>query len=268
MTSLAGQLVRASHPEPVVAVTGLAGLLAVSAGHRGWSLWLLLLAVGTGQLSIGWCNDLLDADRDQQVRRLDKPLATGTLSQAAVRTALALAVAACVPLSLLCGTAAGLTHLGLVVGSGWAYNLGLKATAWSWLPYAVAFGALPAVVMLAGDPPEPAPAWMILAGALLGVGAHLVNVLPDLDDDARTGIRGLPHRLDRRRAQFAAGVVLVAASVAAVVGPATAAPWWAWAALGAAVALAVVGTRGAGRTPLRAAIGIAAIDVAMLVLRG
>jgi 4-hydroxybenzoate polyprenyltransferase len=267
VTSLSGQLVRASHPGPVLAVTGLAGLLALSVGHRGSSLCLLVLAVGTGQLSIGWCNDLLDADRDRQVHRSDKPLATGTLSESAVRTALGSALAACVPLSLLCGAAAGLTHLVLVVGAAWAYNLGLKATAWSWLPYAVAFGALPAVVTLAGQPAEPAPGWMILAGALLGVGAHFVNVLPDLDDDARTGVRGLPHRIGRRRAEIAASVILALASVVAVVGPATPAPWWAWAALGAALALAAVGTRGGGRTPFHAAIGIAAINVAMLVLR-
>src|SRR3712207_7375206 len=33
----------------------------------------------------------------------------------------------------------------------------------------------------------------------LGVGAHLLNVLPDLEDDAATGVRGLPHVLGPRR---------------------------------------------------------------------
>ena len=33
------------------------------------------------------------------------------------------------------------------------------------------------------------------AAAALGSAAHFVNVLPDLADDAATGVHGLPHRL-------------------------------------------------------------------------
>ena len=81
------------------------------------------------------------------------------------------------------------------MGSGWAYNLYFKRTLWSALPYAVAFGTLPAVVTLAlPDPEWPAP-WTFLAGALLSIGAHLLNALPDLADDASTGVHALPHQL-------------------------------------------------------------------------
>ena len=59
---------------------------------------------------------------------------------------------------------------------------------------------------------------MAAAGALLGVGAHLVNVLPDLADDAATGVRGLPHRLGARRSSVLAAAVLVGATVVIVVG--------------------------------------------------
>ena len=44
-------------------------------------------AVLAGQLTIGWGNDLVDAERDRQVGRADKPLAHGELSTAAVRLA-------------------------------------------------------------------------------------------------------------------------------------------------------------------------------------
>ncbi len=44
-----------------------------------------------------------------------------------------LAAAACVPLSLASGWRAGVAHLVAVAG-GWAYDLGLKRTVWSWLP--------------------------------------------------------------------------------------------------------------------------------------
>ena len=49
------------------------------------------------------------------------------------------------------------------------YNLGLKNTAGSWLPYAVAFGALPSVVSLAGPQPAPSPARVTAPAAALGV---------------------------------------------------------------------------------------------------
>ncbi len=165
---------------------------------------LVVLAVLTGQLSIGWSNDLIDLPRDRAVGRTDKPLVDGSVSERSARLACGLALVATVPLSLANGWLAGVVHL-VVVAAGWAYNLGAKATAWSWLPYAVAFGALPAFVSLAAEPDAVPPLWLPLAGALLGVGAHVVNVLPDLADDAATGVRGLPHRIGPRWSPVAGG---------------------------------------------------------------
>ena len=192
-------LLRASHPGPTAAVTALTGLLAVAAGHSLGTGAVVTAAVATGQLTIGWSNDLIDAARDRQVGRADKPVARGEVSEVGVRVALVVAAVLCVALSLACGPASAAVHLVLGVGSGWAYNLGLKRTAWSAAPYAVAFGALPAVVTLALPEPQLPPVWMVVAGALLGVGAHLLNALPDLADDAATGVHGLPHRLGPQR---------------------------------------------------------------------
>jgi len=102
-----------------------------------------------------------------------------------------------VPLSLLSGWRAAVVHL-VAIGSAWAYNLWLKATVVSPLPYAVSFGLLPAFVTL-GLPghPWPRPAVMVATG-LLGVGAHFVNTLADREDDARSGIVGLPQRMSAR----------------------------------------------------------------------
>ncbi len=263
-----GPLVRACHPEPTVAVTALAALLAIADGAGVAELTLLVLAVLSGQLVIGWSNDLLDANRDRQAGRTDKPLATGGLGARTVTSALAASAVSCVALSLLLGWAAGAVHIMLVVGSGLAYNAGLKGTLWSWLPYAVAFGSLPTVVTLATVPAEVAPTWMMVVGALLGVGAHLVNALPDLDDDEQTGIRGLPHRLGALASQRAAMAVLVAASVVAHVAPAGPRPWWSWGGLALVLVLAVIGLTGRGKTPFRAAVLIALVDVGTLVLRG
>jgi 4-hydroxybenzoate polyprenyltransferase len=159
-------------------------------------------------------------------------------------------------------------HLLLVVGSGWAYNLGLKRVVWSGLPYAIAFGALPAVITLALPDPQWPPAWMMAAGALLGVGAHLLNALPDLADDAQTGVHGLPHRLGSRRLRWLAPVVLTVASAVAAFRPVTGTAAWAWAAFGLCVVLAVVAVCGRGRVPFAAAVSIAAVDVLSLVVHG
>ncbi|MDX6296275.1 MAG: hypothetical protein QOI51_132 [Nocardioidaceae bacterium] len=245
----------------------MTALLAVDAGHPFGTGVLVTSAVFTGQLSIGWSNDLIDVGRDRMVHRADKPLATGALQQSTLRVALSAAVVACVVLSLLCGLSSGLTHLVLGVGSGWAYNLGLKRTLMSWLPYAVAFGTLPAVVWLALDPPVLPPAWLMAGGALLGVGAHLVNVLPDLSDDAATGVRGLPHWLGRSRAQALASVVLVAASSVVVFGPGSAPPVWTLVALAVTIGLACVGLRWSGGAAFRATIAIAAVDVLLMIAR-
>jgi 4-hydroxybenzoate polyprenyltransferase len=257
-------LVRAAHPGPAFAVTLLSGLLAWAAGLDAGRAALVVAAVLAGQLSIGWSNDLVDARRDRAVGRTDKPLAIGHLAERAVRAACAVAVVACVPLSLLCGWLAGLVHLACVA-MGWAYNLGVKSTVLSWLPYAVAFGGLPVFVSLAGAPHDAPPWWLPLAGALLGVGAHLVNVLPDLADDEATGVRGLPHRLGARGASTLAAVVLVGATVVLVVGAPLGSTAVAAAALVAVVVLALLALVARGRTPFRAAIAMALVDVAMLV---
>ncbi|MFH5821541.1 UbiA family prenyltransferase [Georgenia sp. AZ-5] len=259
-------LLRASHFAPTVAVTAVVVVLTVIARLEPGTAAVLACAVLAGQLSIGWSNDLLDADRDARVGRRDKPIAAGQLPRALVRRALVVVVAACTVASLAVGVLSGLVHLLLGVGSGWAYNLGVKRTVWSWLPYAVAFGSLPVLVWLADD--RLPPGWIVAAGSLLGLGAHLLNALPDLADDAATGVRGLPHRIGARASVLLALSCLTAASAVTVLGPAGAAPGWAWGVLGAVVALAVAAARAGGRAPFRAAMVIALVDVVMLAARG
>ncbi len=253
-------LLRAAHAGPALAVVVLALLLGVAADLPPGRLALVGLAVLAGQLSVGWSNDLVDLPRDRAVGRRDKPIPAGQVGERTVRVACASAVVAVVPLSLACGLVAGAVHLACVA-SAWAYNLGLKSTVWSWLPYAFSFGALTVFVSLAGG--DAPPWWWPTAGALLGVGAHLVNVLPDLADDAATGVRGLPHRLGARLLPSAATAVLASGSLVVVLGagltPASAG------ALVLVAGLAVVALTGRGRAPFLAAVGIALVDVGLLV---
>ncbi len=257
-------LLRAAHGGPTVAVTTLVAVLAAGRGV-GWGTALLLAgAVLAGQLTIGWVNDLVDLRRDREVGRTDKPLATGELPVGVVHTALALAAVAAVGLSLALGWRSALVHLVLVVGSGQAYNLGLKATAWSWLPYAVAFGTLPAVVTLAGAAPTWPELWLMVAAGTLGVAAHFLNVVPDLADDAATGVRGLPHRIGETGSRVAATTLLVTASVAALLGRDGSPEPWGWVLLVLVLGLAAVSLRGRGRSPFRAAVAIALVDVVLV----
>lgn len=256
-------LVRACHPGPTVAVTGIATALAQAAGARtGW----VAAAFLSGQLTTGWTNDWRDRDRDRVRGRTDKPLVQGALTARALGGAALVAAVACVPLSLLMGVGAGLVHL-VAVASAASYNLRLKATALSFLPYAVSFGLVPSVVTLSADGTW-APWWGTSAGALLGVGAHVANALPDLADDLATGVRGMPQRLGPRRGAVVMAAVLLAATALLVLGPGRpGAPVLA----GAVVALvltAVAVLRAGARTGFLAAVGVAVVGVALLVARG
>jgi 4-hydroxybenzoate polyprenyltransferase len=268
----AAALARASHLAPTLAVTAFAGAYAWGAGADAALATGVVLAVLTGQLSVGWSNDWIDAARDRAVGRTDKPVATGGLAVSTVRAAAITAAALCVVLSFLLGTAAGAVHV-VAVASAWSYNLRLKSTVWSWVPYALSFGLLPSVVTLALEPAAFAPVTTTLAAALLGVGAHLANVLPDLEDDAATGVRGLPHRLGRRRTTLAAVALLLGATALVVLGAPGAPSPGGLVALGVATALAasaawVAARRPTRRYPFLAAIGVAAVTVSVLVATG
>jgi 4-hydroxybenzoate polyprenyltransferase len=263
-------LLRAAHAPPTVAVTALATAIAATSGRDVRGTVLVAAAVLTGQLSIGWCNDFVDRDRDRAAGRSDKPIASGAVTARAVALACAIAVVVCVPLSLASGWRAGLCHLAAVAG-GWAYDLGLKPTLLSWLPYATTFALIAAFLAL-GLPGHPAPhLWLLAAGALLGVGAHFLNVIPDLDDDLQAGVLGLPQRLGAARSRAAGAVLLAAAAAAVTFGPGDPAPWTV-AGLGAAVVLAVTasvtGQRPGSRLPFLLALATAAVTVALLIARG
>lgn len=242
----------------------LAALLGVADGLGAGRVALVAVAVLAGQLSVGWSNDAIDAGRDRTAGRLDKPVARGDLTECTVWTAALVAGAVCVPLSLACGWWAGVVHLGCVA-SAWVYNGVLKSTAWSFAPYAVSFGGLVVFVSLADRPSALPQWWLPVAAALLGVGAHLLNVLPDLEDDARTGIHGLPHRIGAHRLPAVATGVLGLGTLVVALGAGLDRPL-VLGGLAVAAGLGVLAVRGRGRAPFLAAIAIALVDVLLLLL--
>ena len=256
------------HPVPSIAVSVLAFLMGAGVGLRPATLVTLTAAVFTGQLSIGWSNDRLDAVRDAVVGRTDKPAATGGLSPGLLSLAAGLSLAATAALSALLGVPAAAAALTLVA-AGWAYNLGLKSTPFSGAAYLVGFAALGAVPYLA-RPAHPWPPWWApVVGALLGLGAHFANVLPDLRADAATGVRGLPHRLGQRDGVLVMAGSLATAAIVLGVGAGRASAL-AWSAAGVGLAGAAVVAVVATRSPhsphaFRITIVMAALDVALLV---
>jgi 4-hydroxybenzoate polyprenyltransferase len=246
-------------------------LLAAQAAPHGTGPVLVAPAVLAGQLSIGWSNDGFDARRDAASGRTDKPVPAGAVGLRAVAVAAAAALAVSVTLSFALGAAAGLINL-VMMAAGWAYNAGLKSTLASGLTYVVGFGLIPAFAA-STLPGHPAPrAAVTAAAALLGLGAHFANVLPDLAGDEATGVRGLPQRLASgagpAAVRLAALVLLLLASVLLVLTSSAGHRDIALGALAAAALLATVGAFGSGRLPFVAAIGIAAIDVALFVIGG
>lgn len=257
-------LVTASHPGPSLAITALASLLAAQAAPHGTGPVLTAPAMLAGQLSVGWSNDAFDAERDAAAERADKPLATGQVSKRAVWIAAVAALAAALAMSLAISPATMAANA-IFIGAAWAYNAGLKSTLASGLMYLVGFGSIPAYAT-STLPGHPLPHWWVtVAAALVGLGGHFANALPDLAGDQIAGVRGLPQQVAARwgsgAVRAAAITPLLAASVVLFVAARPARRWVGIIGLVAAVALAVVSARGRGKVPFMAAIGIAAVDV-------
>lgn len=184
---------KASHLAPTLLVTTLAFFLA----HQlfGFTDSLIIgFTIFTGQLLVGWTNDLVDVHSDRLQVRSEKPLVYGELLTSSLLRAIKIDLPICVTLSLFgpLGVKGGLLHL-FGVGCGVSYNFFFKKRALSVLPYTLAFAALPATpyVSLGMAPPW----WMIVVGGGFGTVAHFANVLEDLQADWELGSRGLPQRI-------------------------------------------------------------------------
>ena len=251
-------LARACHPVPTVAVTAIATAFAWILGWHGAPLLAVAACVLVGQLSVGWGNDAHDAAIDRAAGRAAKPAASGQVGPRTLQALAVIALVAAVALSwAIAGWVGGSFHV-VALAAAWAYNLRLSRTAWSWLPYAVAFGCLPPFLTYGLDGRAP-PAWLPAAFAITAVGGHLANALPDLEHDRATGLDGLAVRLGARRTEALAWALLaVGTGIAAVAGLATSV--WPAAALTAAYLIALGATRTGHIGTFHALVAVVVVD--------
>jgi 4-hydroxybenzoate polyprenyltransferase len=211
-------LVVACHPGPTAAVTLLMTALAFGVGHSPGRALLIGVAVLVGQLSVGWSNDAVDAKRDLANARMGKPVTAGLVSARTLWVAAWSALASTVALSFIAaGFIGGAAHV-VAVLSAWAYNVGIKATPFSPVPYAVSFGLLPLMLTYSLVPPARPAVWVPIVFALLAVGAHLANGLPDIEHDRLAQHRGLVARMGHGPSSWLAQGFLIAGTVVLVVG--------------------------------------------------
>ena len=213
MKTLIG-LAKASHFGPTVLVTTLSLFFASLYWWEGPAL-VIAFGVFLGQLVVGWSNDLIDYHDDLKHQRLKKPLVAGSITPSGLLAWLRIVL----PLALLINLFGPLGFIGgglsiFAIGCAVLYNFYFKFTVFSWLPYAIAFAALPSCMALSkGYLP---PLWMWLGGALFGVAAHFLNVIKDMKEDHLSGIRGLPQRCGSK-VSIVVAVVLILIAVALLV---------------------------------------------------
>jgi 4-hydroxybenzoate polyprenyltransferase len=193
---------RILHPLPSL-LTVLASGAFVLLAARGIPPLPTLLGLLTielcRQFSISAFNDYFDRHIDRA--RPDKPVALGIISPQTAWAAGVLFGIASLLISLPFGPwLTLLTAVGL--SGGLLYDAGLKYTLFSWLPFCIAFPTLPLWAWVgvhpSGDFP-PRLLWVIPVAAILVLGIHLADTIPDIESDKQAGAQGLAHRLGMSR---------------------------------------------------------------------
>ena len=199
-------LLKAAHFGPTLIVTSISFGLSTYYWWEG-PAYVIAFGVFTGQLVVGWSNDLYDYDDDLKHQRIKKPLVSGLITQQYLQKWLRFMLTFSFVANLLgpLGIKGGLVYM-LGIACGVAYNFYFKFNFLSPLPFAIAFAALPSSVVISKELNP--PLWMLLGGALFGMAAHFINVIKDIDQDQASGIKGLPQRLGKRNSIVAAAVLI------------------------------------------------------------
>ena len=191
-------LLQAAHPRQAL-ITALAMAAAATiAGREVREIGAVFATILVGQTILGWHNDLVDRERDEAHSTPGKPIASGALDPGSVWFAVIIAILLIIPLSMTTGITAGINYLiSLVIGV--VGNVVLRRGKFSWVPWALSFGLLPAYLSFGGwggaaegNPPEIA---MTVLAALLGVGVHFLRSIWGLVVDNEDGWTYWPLKL-------------------------------------------------------------------------
>ena len=205
---------QASHFGPTVLVVSISFFLSLSQYPISQS-FQISLAILAGQCVVGWTNDLVDLPLDTAASRSKKPLVAGKIVTAQLRPAIFIALLLAILFSLISplGIKGTLVHaLGIL--SATFYNLKLKKTLLSVLPYVISFGSLPWAIYLSNG--KHPPLWLVLGFIFISSAFHFLNVLKDLDADIAQGVLGLPQRVGRA-GSLGISLALISAGVASVI---------------------------------------------------
>ena len=181
---------------------------------RFWWIAAIMLLV---QFSISALNEWADADLDRRAERR-RPIPLGLVAPG---TALGVAVTCAVGAFLLCvvsqlGTIA-LLLVGVGTACGWAYDLWLKGSPLSFLPFAIAFPLMPFWIGVLAGRPLSSLGILFLGGSPLAAAIHLADAIPDRDRDRVAGLNTLAVWLKRPGAEMAAAGLLLIGTVVSIV---------------------------------------------------
>ena len=199
-------LLKAAHFGPTLLVVAISFLLALSV--LAWVDSLrIALAIFAGKLVVGWSNDVIDFPLDSAAKRHKKPLVSGKITIEFLKKCILVALVMAFVLSIFSpfGWQGTLLHF-LGILSATAYNLKLKATIFSPLPYLISFGSLPWAIYLSAD--KTPPLWLFLCFMIFSTAFHFLNVIKDLRWDLDQGVNGLPQKLGQR-GSIAVAILLV-----------------------------------------------------------
>jgi 4-hydroxybenzoate polyprenyltransferase len=166
------------------------------------------------QLGIGTVNDLVDAPHDAG-RKPGKPIPAGLVPAGAARVAAIALFGLGVGLAAVASVALAILAL-VVVAIGLAYDLRLKGTAWSWLPFAVGIPILPVFGWLgATGSLHPLFAVLVPTAVVAGTALAIANSMVDIERDRAAGRTSVAARLGHRRAAWVAAGLFGAVTIAA-----------------------------------------------------
>lgn len=207
--------IRATHfPQALAMVLLMTGATAVCGGSW-WRVTFVLCASAAGQATIGWTNDVHDAEADITSGRTTKPLVGGDITTGNLRVPILVSGLLTIPLSFIAaGWIGGTAHIA-AVGSALVYNFYLARTMWSWVPYAVSFALMPVFIAQAIETSSWPTFPLVSLSVIVGVAAHLLNAIPDIAIDRAAGWGGVAVTLGRRRALVAVVVLAALAALSA-----------------------------------------------------